>query len=133
MTEIAQISLVSKKEEADLAEAIHGDIQQRVREKTLQKFREGQLRVLAATDVAARGLDIDDVDAVFNYDVPDENEYYIHRIGRTGRARRHGVAFTLVSSVTEGVRLDDIRKNTGNQIQPVRLDEEGQLVPVEKK
>ena len=114
-------------------EAIHGDIQQRVREKTLQKFREGQLRVLAATDVAARGLDIDDVDAVFNYDVPDENEYYIHRIGRTGRARRHGVAFTLVSSVTEGVRLDDIRKNTGNQIQPVRLDEEGQLVPVEKK
>ena len=114
-------------------EAIHGDIQQRVREKTLQKFREGQLRVLAATDVAARGLDIDDVDAVFNYDVPDENEYYIHRIGRTGRARRHGVAFTLGSSVTEGVRLDDIRKNTGNQIQPVRLDEEGQLVPVEKK
>ena len=114
-------------------EAIHGDIQQRVREKTLQKFREGQLRVLAATDVAARGLDIDDVDAVFNYDVPDENEYYIHRIGRTGRVRRHGVAFTLVSSVTEGVRLDDIRKNTGNQIQPVRLDEEGQLVPVEKK
>ena len=114
-------------------EAIHGDIQQRVREKTLQKFREGQLRVLAATDVAARGLDIDDVDAVFNYDVPDENEYYIHRIGRTGRARRHGVAFTLVSSVTEGVRLDDIRKNTGNQIQPVRPDEEGQLVPVEKK
>ena len=114
-------------------EAIHGDIQQRVREKTLQKFREGQLRVLAATDVAARGLDIDDVDAVFNYDVPDENEYYIHRIGRTGRARRHGVAFTLVSSVTEGVRLDDIRKNTGNQIQPVCLDEEGQLVPVEKK
>ena len=114
-------------------EAIHGDIQQRVREKTLQKFREGQLRVLAATDVAARGLDIDDVDAVFNYDVPDENEYYIHRIGRIGRARRHGVAFTLVSSVTEGVRLDDIRKNTGNQIQPVCLDEEGQLVPVEKK
>lgn len=68
-------------------EAIHGDIQQRVREKTLQKFREGQLQVLAATDVAARGLDIDDVDAVFNYDVPDENEYYIHRIGRTGRAQ----------------------------------------------
>ena len=55
-------------------EAIHGDIQQRQREKTLQKFRDGQLRVLVATDVAARGLDIDDVDAVFNYDVPDENE-----------------------------------------------------------
>ncbi len=71
-------------------EAIHGDIQQRVREKTLQRFRDGQLRVLVATDVAARGLDIDDVDAVFNYDVPDEQEYYIHRIGRTGRAAAAG-------------------------------------------
>ncbi len=110
-------------------EAIHGDIQQRVREKTLQKFREGQLRVLAATDVAARGLDIDDVDAVFNYDVPDENEYYIHRIGRTGRARRHGAAYSLVSNITEGIRLDDIRKNTGSDIRPVRLGERG-LEPV---
>ena len=76
-------------------EAIHGDIQQSAREKTLQRFREGKLQVLVATDVAARGLDIDDVDVVFNYDVPDENEYYVHRIGRTGRARRHGVAYTL--------------------------------------
>ena len=109
-------------------EAIHGDIQQRAREKTLQKFRDGKLRVLAATDVAARGLDIDDVDAVFNYDVPDENEYYVHRVGRTGRAKRHGVAFTLVSSVTEGLRLDDIRKNTGNEIIPVRFNERGDLV-----
>ena len=114
-------------------EAIHGDIQQRVREKTLQKFREGKLRVLAATDVAARGLDIDDVDAVFNYDVPDENEYYIHRIGRTGRARRHGVAYSLVSSITEGIRLDDIRKNTGNEIRTVKLDAHGELTGVEKQ
>ena len=114
-------------------EAIHGDIQQRVREKTLQKFREGKLRVLAATDVAARGLDIDDVDAVFNYDVPDENEYYIHRIGRTGRARRHGVAYSLVSSITEGIRLDDIRKNTGNAIRTVKLDAHGELTDVEKQ
>ena len=114
-------------------EAIHGDIQQRVREKTLQQFREGKLRVLAATDVAARGLDIDDVDAVFNYDVPDENEYYIHRIGRTGRARRHGVAYSLVSSITEGIRLDDIRKNTGNEIRTVKLDAHGELTDVEKQ
>lgn len=114
-------------------EAIHGDIQQRVREKTLQKFREGKLRVLAATDVAARGLDIDDVDAVFNYDVPDENEYYIHRIGRTGRARRHGVAYSLVSSITEGIRLDDIRKNTGNEIRAIKLDEHGELTGAEKQ
>ena len=68
------------------------------------------------------------VDAVFNYDVPDENEYYIHRIGRTGRAKRHGVAFSLVSSVTEGLRLDEIRKNTGNEIVFVRFNERGDLV-----
>ena len=108
--------------------AIHGDIPQAVREKTLQKFREGKMRVLVATDVAARGLDIDDVDAVFNYDVPDENEYYIHRIGRTGRAKRHGVAFSLVSSVTESIRLDDIKKATGSQIRAVRFNDHGDLV-----
>ena len=109
-------------------QAIHGDIQQSVRERTLQKFREGQLRVLAATDVAARGLDIDDVDAVFNYDVPDENEYYIHRIGRTGRAKRHGVAFSLVATIAEGLRLDEIAKVTGSQIRPVHFNERGDLV-----
>ena len=114
-------------------EAIHGDIQQRVREKTLQKFREGKLRVLAATDVAARGLDIDDVDAVFNYAVPDENEYSIHRIGRTGRAKRHGVAYSLVSNITEGIRLDDIQKNTGNQIQKMVLNDQGELEPAPAK
>ena len=109
-------------------QAIHGDIQQAVREKTLKKFRDGQIRVLAATDVAARGLDIDDVDAVFNYDVPDENEYYIHRIGRTGRARRHGVAFTLVSTIAEGLRLDEIQKNTGSSIRQVYFNDRGDLV-----
>ena len=108
--------------------AIHGDIPQAVREKTLQKFREGKMRVLVATDVAARGLDIDDVDAVFNYDVPDENEYYIHRIGRTGRAKRHGVAFSLVSSVPESIRLDDIKKATGSQIRAVHFNDHGDLV-----
>ena len=108
--------------------AIHGDIPPAVREKTLQKFREGKMRVLVATDVAARGLDIDDVDAVFNYDVPDENEYYIHRIGRTGRAKRHGVAFSLVSSVTESIRLDDIKKATGSQIRAVHFNDHGDLV-----
>ncbi|MCI9171144.1 MAG: DEAD/DEAH box helicase [Lawsonibacter sp.] len=114
-------------------EAIHGDITQSLRERTLQKFRDGKLRVLAATDVAARGLDIDDVDAVFNYDVPDENEYYIHRIGRTGRARRHGVAFSLVSTITEGLRLDDIVKSTGSQIRTVYFNEKGDLVAAAEK
>jgi ATP-dependent RNA helicase DeaD len=109
-------------------QAIHGDIQQRIREKTLQQFRDGQVRVLVATDVAARGLDIDDVDAVFNYDVPDENEYYIHRIGRTGRAKRHGVAFSLVSNINEGLRLDEIIKTTGSDIRKVYFNANGDLV-----
>ena len=112
-------------------EAIHGDIQQRVRENTLKKFKEGKLRVLVATDVAARGLDIDDVDVVFNYDVPDEQEYYIHRIGRTGRAKKHGVAYTLMASVTESVRMRDIARNTRAEIQTLKYDKDGCLMLVE--
>ena len=114
------------------ADAIHGDIQQRVREKVLKTFRDGKLRVLVATDVAARGLDIDDVDAVFNYDVPDENEYYVHRIGRTGRAKRHGVAYTLVSSVTESLKMDDIQKGTQNKVLPLKY-ENGVLLELEEE
>ena len=103
-------------------EAIHGDIQQSTREKTLQRFREGKLQVLVATDVAARGLDIDDVDVVFNYDVPDENEYYVHRIGRTGRAKRHGAAYTFTSGVTEELRMDNIIKGTRNTVKPLKYE-----------
>ena len=112
-------------------QAIHGDIQQRIREQTLKKFKEGKLRVLVATDVAARGLDIDDVDVVFNYDVPDEQEYYIHRIGRTGRAKKHGVAYTLVATVTEAVKMRDIARNTRMEIQLLKYDQDGCLTLVE--
>ena len=114
-------------------EAIHGDIQQRVREQTLKKFKDGKLRVLVATDVAARGLDIDDVDAVFNYDVPDEQEYYIHRIGRTGRAKKHGVSYTLMASVTESVKMRDIARNTKAEIQLLKYDKDGCLMLVEQE
>ena len=113
-------------------EAIHGDIQQRIRERTLEKFKKGELRVLVATDVAARGLDIDDVDAVFNYDVPDELENYTHRIGRTGRAKRHGVAYTFIATVTEGIRMDDIVRNTKAEVQRLRYDRDGCLMLVEE-
>ncbi len=113
-------------------QAIHGDIQQRIREKTLEKFKKGEIKVLVATDVAARGLDIDDVDAVFNYDVPDEMENYTHRIGRTGRAKRHGVAYTFVSTVTESVRMDDIVRNTKAEIQRLKYDQDGCLMLVEE-
>lgn len=112
-------------------DAIHGSIQQRVREKTLTRFRQGKLRVLVATDVAARGLDIDDVDAVFNYDVPDEQEYYIHRIGRTGRAKRHGVSYTFCATITDEVKMDEIQKNQRFDIQKLKFDEDGCLMLVE--
>ena len=115
------------------AQCIHGDIPQDKREKVMGRFRRGELRVFVATDVAARGIDVDDVDAVFNYDVPDENEYYVHRIGRTGRAKRHGVAYTLVSDYPGLVRLNDIAKHTRNEIHPVAFDDQGQLVPTENK
>ncbi|MBQ5535330.1 MAG: DEAD/DEAH box helicase, partial [Oscillospiraceae bacterium] len=113
---------------------IHGDIPQKKREQVMARFRRGELPVFVATDVAARGIDVDDVDAVFNYDVPQENEYYVHRIGRTGRARRHGVAYTLVADYPSKMRLDTIAKLTGNEIKTARFDENGRLtVPEQTK
>ena len=115
------------------AQCIHGDIPQRKREEVMQRFRDGKLRVFVATDVASRGIDVDDVDAVFNFDVPEENEYYIHRIGRTGRAKKHGVAYTLLSDFPSRMRLDDIARNTRSQITPATVDENGHVTPTEKK
>ena len=110
---------------------IHGGIPQKARERTLKQFREGKLQVLVATDVAARGLDIDDVDVVFNYDVPEEQEYYVHRIGRTGRAKRHGVAYTFVVTVTEAIQMDEIVKHQHYDVQTLKFDEDGCLMLVE--
>ncbi len=92
-----------------LAECLHGDMKQGARNQVMQSFRKGKFHILLATDVAARGIDVDDVEAVINYDLPNENEYYLHRIGRTGRAKKHGVAFTLLT-FTESVRFDTILK-----------------------
>lgn len=91
------------------ADCLHGDMRQSARNQVMQDYRKGKFQILLATDVAARGIDVDDVEAVINYDLPNENEYYLHRIGRTGRAKKHGVAFTLLT-FTESVRFDAILK-----------------------
>ena len=114
------------------AECIHGDIPQKRREQVMNLFRQGKLQVFVSTDVAARGIDVDDVDIVFNCDVPDENQDYIHRIGRTGRAKRQGVAVTFVADYPSKLRIDDIATKTRNEIIPVTFDAEGKLAVVEK-
>ena len=92
------------------AEGLHGDMKQQQRDRVMKKFRDGKTDILVATDVAARGIDVDDVEAVFNYDLPQEDEYYVHRIGRTGRAGRAGMAFTFVVG-KEVYKLKDIQRH----------------------
>ena len=97
------------KKEGYQAECIHGDVKQSQRNVVMNDFRRGKFPILIATDVAARGIDVDDVEAVINFDLPAENEYYLHSIGRTGRAHKHGVSFSLVT-FQESVRMDEILK-----------------------
>jgi len=114
-------------------ECIHGDIKQSLREKAMQKYRDGKLRVLIATDVASRGIDVDDVDCVINFDVPEENEYYVHRIGRTGRAKRKGVAWSIIGNFPEKAKLDEIAKYSNYTVKPMTLDNDGNLTEEEVK
>ena len=120
-------------------DCIHGDIRQSQREKTMQRYREGKLPVLIATDVASRGIDVDDVDCVINFDVPEENEYYVHRIGRTGRAKRKGAAWSVIGNFPEKAKLDEIAKYSSYTIRPMLLGSDGTLTeevvkaPVVKK
>jgi ATP-dependent RNA helicase DeaD len=95
---------------------IHGDMRQMSRMAVLKQFSRGQLNILVATDVAARGIDVDDVDIVFNYDVPDNEEYYVHRIGRTGRAGKNGLSLTLARS-RDQFRLKKITEYTKKSIE----------------
>lgn len=97
------------------AEALHGDLSQAQRDKVMNSFRAGVTEILVATDVAARGLDVDNVEAVFNYDIPQDVEYYVHRIGRTGRAGRKGRSFTLVVG-REIYRIRDIERICNTRI-----------------
>lgn len=102
------------------AEAIHGDLDQNARERVLGRFRANQLKVLVATDVAARGLDIDDISHVFNYHLPDDAEVYVHRIGRTGRAGKTGVAITLLSP-REKRRMREVEALTKQPVTKMEL------------
>lgn len=99
------------------AEGLHGDLKQIQRDRVMNSFRNGRTEILVATDVAARGIDVDDVEAVFNYDIPQDDEYYVHRIGRTGRAGREGIAFSFAVG-REVYKLRDIQRYCKTRIIP---------------
>ncbi|SMO51659.1 DEAD/DEAH box helicase [Fodinibius sediminis] len=99
---------------------INGDLSQNQRDRVMAKFRSGTIDVLVGTDVAARGLDIDDIDAVFNYDIPQDPEYYVHRIGRTGRAGRSGMAFTFATK-RKKKQLRTIERQIKRSLNPLEL------------
>ncbi len=109
------------------SEFINGDMAQSARNTMLKKFKSGEIEVLVATDVAARGLDISDVDVVFNFDIPQDNEYYIHRIGRTGRAKRDGVSYIFYAP-DEKRRLETLLKYTKSTVIPLKFDQNRVLV-----
>ena len=96
-------------------DGIHGDLKQNMRDRVMNSFRSSNVDILVATDVAARGIDIDGIDCVINFDVPNENELYVHRIGRTARAGQDGVAITIATSKTKG-RIIDIENYTKRKI-----------------
>ena len=108
------------------AEALSGELTQDERERTLNRFRQNQIQVVVATDVAARGLDIDDISHVFNYQLPDDPEIYVHRIGRTGRAGKNGIAITLVSP-SEHRRLGHVEAFMHKKIQRAMLPSEDDI------
>ena len=101
------------------AEALHGDMKQTERDRVMTKFRKGNIDILVATDVAARGIDVNDIEAVFNYDIPSDEEYYVHRIGRTGRAGKKGVSYSFVFG-RDIFKLKDIQRYTKSEILPMQ-------------
>lgn len=111
-----------------VVDCLHGDLSQAERNKIMGEFKAGNIAVLVATDVAARGIDVSEVDAVFNYDVPDSNEYYTHRIGRTGRAKHTGEAYVLYTK-EEHKRVRDMLRYTRNTATPIAFDENRSIIP----
>ena len=114
------------------AAGLHGDMKQTQRTQVMNNFKTKITAVLVATDVAARGIDVSGIDAVFNYDIPQDNEYYIHRIGRTGRAGRDGTAYTLITSRRQQFELKDISKYTKAEITELPLPNKADVITVKK-
>ncbi len=110
------------------AAGIHGDMKQLQRTTVMNSFKSGRINVLVATDVAARGIDVSGVDAVFNFDLPQDNEYYIHRIGRTGRAGKSGKAYTLVSGRKQVYAIKSLAKYTKSEITEQQLPDKSEII-----
>ena len=115
------------------AAGLHGDMKQIQRTQVMNSFKNKTAEILVATDVAARGIDVSGVDAVFNYDLPQDNEYYIHRIGRTGRAGRTGTAYTLISGRRQLYDLRAIEKYTHAEIREMPLPEKSDIIAMKKE
>lgn len=113
------------------ADCLHGDMRQSARNEVMQAYRKGKFQILLATDVAARGIDVSGIQVVFNYDIPQENDAYLHRIGRTGRAKKEGISFVLHSK-DEASRLQNIIHYTRSNIIPLEMDGWGVFKPVSK-
>lgn len=115
------------------AAGLHGDMKQSQRTQVMNSFKSRAIGILVATDVAARGIDVNDVDAVFNYDLPQDNEYYIHRIGRTGRAGKKGTAYTIISSRRQRFELRAIEKYIHAEIKEMPLPEKEDIIVMKKE
>lgn len=115
-----------------LAEALHGDMKQMQRDRVMARFREGTINVLVASDVAARGLDIENVDVVFNYDLPTDEEYYVHRIGRTGRASKDGLSISLITP-KEKWRLYSIIRYAKTKIEQIQVPSLDKVIKLRTK
>ena len=114
-----------------LADGLHGDLTQNQRDRVMNKFKTGSLEILVATDVAARGIDVGGVEAVFNFDIPNDNEYYVHRIGRTGRAGKTGKAYSFVSG-REIYQLRDIQRYAKTNIDQAPIPQISDVAEVKK-
>lgn len=117
MTDIVRKELA---EDGFIAEALHGDLNQRQRNSVMNKYRKNLVNVLVATDVAARGIDVDNIEAVINFDIPNDTDSYVHRIGRTGRANRDGCSYTFIYA-KEQFKLDSIMKDTKATINTMQI------------